>query len=128
MTNHGKCLFGKNYFCQLILLLSLFLLLFMGSIVLFGIIHRSYCTILATFYPYLQYFFSKKFSVSTKWFYPFLPWEERKMMKKETCCKRSQFLAHNLSNRATCIFCFLRESSPSPRCPSLFAKRVMEMG
>ena len=44
---------------QLILLFSLFLLLFMGPFALFGIIHDSYCTILANFYLYLQYFQQK---------------------------------------------------------------------
>ena len=29
-----KCVFGKNYFCQLILLFSLFLLLFMARVLL----------------------------------------------------------------------------------------------
>ena len=29
---YSKCVFGKNYFCQLILLFSLFLLLFMVSL------------------------------------------------------------------------------------------------
>ena len=46
-------LLGKNYFYQLILLFNLFLLLFMDFIVLFGTIHRSYCTILTNFYLYL---------------------------------------------------------------------------
>ena len=41
---------------QFILLFSLFLLLFMGSAVLFDIIHKSYCTISVNFYLYLQYF------------------------------------------------------------------------
>ena len=43
-----KCAFGiclKSHF----FLFSLFLLLFMGSITLFGTIHMSYCTISATF-------------------------------------------------------------------------------
>ena len=35
---HVQCLFGKNYFCQLILLFNLFLLLFMSLIVLFQLI------------------------------------------------------------------------------------------
>ena len=38
---------------QLILLFSLFLLLFMGFTILFGIIYRSYCTISTNFYLYL---------------------------------------------------------------------------
>ena len=41
---------------ELILLFSLFLLLFMGLTTLFGIIYRSHCIILANFYFYLQYF------------------------------------------------------------------------
>ena len=56
LFNSSKRLFGKKYFCQLILLFSLFLLLFMGPIVLFGTIHRSHCIISANFYLYLQYF------------------------------------------------------------------------
>ena len=48
-----KCVFGKNCFCQFILLFSLFLLLFIGLIALFDTIHRSYSTILANFYLYL---------------------------------------------------------------------------
>ena len=47
------CLFGKDYFCQFTLPFSLFLLLFIGLITLFGTIHRSHCTILADFYFYL---------------------------------------------------------------------------
>ena len=41
---------------KIILLFSLFLLLFMGHTTLFGTIHGSYCTILTNFYLYLQYF------------------------------------------------------------------------
>ena len=41
---------------KIILLFSLFLLLFMGHTTLFGTIHGSYCTILINFYLYLQYF------------------------------------------------------------------------
>ena len=41
--------FGIAYIGQFILLFSLFLLLFIGSIAIFGIIYRSHCTILATF-------------------------------------------------------------------------------
>ena len=48
----------------LILLFSLFLLLFMGPTALFDIIHESYCTILAKFYLYLQYFQQKVFNFS----------------------------------------------------------------
>ena len=53
------CSFGKNNFCQLILLFSLFLLLFMSSAALFGIIHKSHCTVSTNFYLYLQYFQQK---------------------------------------------------------------------
>ena len=55
-------MFGKNYFDQLILLFSLFLLLFMSLIAFFGTIHGPYCTILINFYLYLQYFQLKVFS------------------------------------------------------------------
>ena len=54
-----KCLsvcLAQNLKSQLILLFSLFLLLFMSPIALFGTIHGSHCTILANFYLYLQYF------------------------------------------------------------------------
>ena len=63
--NNMKCELGKNYFCQLILLFRLVLLLFMGSTTFFDMIHESHCTISANFYLNLQYF-SKKFSVSAK--------------------------------------------------------------
>ena len=52
----SKCVFGKNYFCQLILLFSLFLLLCMSLTVFFDTIHGSYGIISANFYFYLQYF------------------------------------------------------------------------
>ena len=45
-----KCSFGKYYFCQLILLFSLFSLLFMGPTAFFGTIHGSYCIISTNFY------------------------------------------------------------------------------
>ena len=51
------CLFG-----QLILLFNLFLLLFMGSIALFGSIHGSHCIISTNIYLYLQYFQQKIFN------------------------------------------------------------------
>ena len=57
----NKCLFGTDYFCQLILLFNFFLLLFMSLTALFVIIHRSHCIILANFYLYLQYFQQKSF-------------------------------------------------------------------
>ena len=49
----SKCVFSKNYFCQLILLFSLFLLLFMSLTALFDTIHGSYGIISANFYFYL---------------------------------------------------------------------------
>ena len=51
-----KCVFGKNYFCQPILLFSLFFLLIMNPTTLFDTIYRSHCIISANFYIYLQYF------------------------------------------------------------------------
>ena len=51
-----KCVFGKNYFFQIILLFNLFLLLFMGPTVLFDTIYESHDTISTKFYFYLQYF------------------------------------------------------------------------
>ena len=56
LFNLDPCAFGSELKGQLISLFSLFMLLFMGSIVLFGIIHESYCIIYANFYIYLQYF------------------------------------------------------------------------
>ena len=56
------CLFGINYFCQLILSFNLFLLLFMDLTILFNTIHLSHYTILANFYFYLQYCQQKKFN------------------------------------------------------------------
>ena len=41
----SKCRFGKNDFCQLILLFNLFLLLLMGLTALFDAIHESYSKI-----------------------------------------------------------------------------------
>ena len=49
---------------QLILLFSLFLLIFISLIALFGIINGSHYTISANFYLYLQYFQQKVFSFS----------------------------------------------------------------
>ena len=51
-------------FAQLILLFSLFLLLFMDFTTLFDIIYESYYTISASFYLYLQYFQHKVFNFS----------------------------------------------------------------
>ena len=47
------------YFCQLILLFRLFLLLFTDSTTLFDIIYIFHCTILVNFYFYVQYFHKK---------------------------------------------------------------------
>ena len=63
-TFNSKCPFGKDYFCQLILLFRLFLLLFMGLNALFGIIHGFHYIILANFYLYHKYFQQKVFSFS----------------------------------------------------------------
>ena len=51
-----KCAFGNRLKIKIILLFSLFLLLFMGSTTIFGTIHGLYCTISINFYFYLQYF------------------------------------------------------------------------
>ena len=62
------CLFGKDYFCQLLLLFLLFslflifLLLFMDPTALFDAIHESHFTILTNFYLYLPYFQQKNFN------------------------------------------------------------------
>ena len=56
-----KCVFGKNYFCQLILLFSLFLLLFMDSTILFDTIHKSHCIISITFLILFTVLLAKKF-------------------------------------------------------------------
>ena len=53
---HYEYVFGFKLKSQLILLFSLFLLLFMSFITLFGTIHRSHCIISTNFYLYLQYF------------------------------------------------------------------------
>ena len=50
-----KCAFGIDYFCQLILLFSLFLLLFMGLIVPFQLT-----------FTFIYNIFSKKFSILAK--------------------------------------------------------------
>ena len=56
ISSQTKCAFGYQLKSQPILLFGLFLLLFIGLIVLFDIIHRSHCTISANFYLYLLYF------------------------------------------------------------------------
>ena len=58
------CVFGSKLKSQLVLLFSLFLLLFMNYTVLFDTIHRFYCIISADFYLYLLYFQQKVFSFS----------------------------------------------------------------
>ena len=46
---HMKCVFGVGLKNQLFLLFNLFLLLFIGLIAFFDTIHRSHCTVSATF-------------------------------------------------------------------------------
>ena len=58
----SDCAFGYQLKNQLILLFSLFLLIFMRPTVLFDIIYMSHCTILANFYLYLQYFQKNNFN------------------------------------------------------------------
>ena len=58
------CPFDKDYFCQLILLFSLFLLLFMDLTALFNTTYGFHYTISANFYLYLQYFWQKVFNFS----------------------------------------------------------------
>ena len=62
--DNSKVEFDISLKNQLILLFSLFLLLFMGITAHFGIIHESYSTISANFYLYLQYFQQKVFNFS----------------------------------------------------------------
>ena len=59
IQSHSKCPFNKNDFCQLILVFSLFLILFISPTVLFGTIYEFHYTISANFYLYLQYFQQK---------------------------------------------------------------------
>ena len=61
--------FGKNYFCQFILLFNLFLLLFVNFIVLFGIIYEPYYIItilLQLTFTFIYNIFNKNFSFSIK--------------------------------------------------------------
>jgi len=58
--------FGKDYFCQLILLFSLFFLLFMDFTALFGTIHGSHSTISANFYFLSTVLLAKNFA-DLKW-------------------------------------------------------------
>ena len=59
-----QCLFDQLIFCQLILLFSLFLLIFIGSTAFFGTIYESHCTISTNIYLNIQYFQQKVFSFS----------------------------------------------------------------
>ena len=61
---YPQYLLGKDYFYQLILQFTLFLLLFIGPTALFDTIHRSHYSISANFNLYLQYFQQKNFSFS----------------------------------------------------------------
>ena len=65
-TFNSKGPFDKDYFCQLILLFRLFLLLFMGPTAFFCTIHKFHCTISVNFYLYLQYFQQKILNFSKK--------------------------------------------------------------
>ena len=65
-TFNSKCPFGKYYFCQLILLFKLFLLLFMSLTAFFGTILEFHCSISVNFYLYLQCFQQKVFNFSKK--------------------------------------------------------------
>ena len=58
------CAFGSKLKSQLILLFSLFLLLFMDPTALFGTIYGFYYTISTDFYLYLLYFQQKVFNFS----------------------------------------------------------------
>ena len=58
----SQCLFGQLIFCQLFLLFSLFLLLFMDPTAIFCTIYRSYCTISTNIYLYLRYLQQKVFN------------------------------------------------------------------
>ena len=60
----SMCAFGSKFKRQLILLFSLFLLLFVGPITPFGTIHGSHHTISANFLLYVQYFQQKVFNFS----------------------------------------------------------------
>ena len=51
-----KCVFGYQWKIKIILLFSLFLLLFISSTTFFSNIHGFRCTISTNFYFYLQYF------------------------------------------------------------------------
>ena len=72
MVNKAKGLSQEPYMkvcfsvclAKIILLFSLFLLLFIGPIALFNTIHESHCIILVKFFLYLQYFQQKVFSFS----------------------------------------------------------------
>ena len=59
------CAFGLGWKIKIFLLFSLFLLLFMGPITFFGIIHDSTVLFQLTF-TFIYSTFNNKFSVSTK--------------------------------------------------------------
>ena len=61
----STCAFGSKFKSQLILLFSLFLLLFMGLIALFGTIYGPTILFQLTF-PFIYSIFNKKFSVLAK--------------------------------------------------------------
>lgn len=60
-----KCMFGINESCQLILLFSLFLLLFMGLIA-FLVLFMGFTVLLQLTFTFIYNTFSKQFSVSAK--------------------------------------------------------------
>ena len=62
-TSFDQLRFWYTFTCQLILLFSLFLLLFIGLTALFSIIYESHYTISANFYLYLRYFQQKILSL-----------------------------------------------------------------
>ena len=62
-TSFDQLRFWYTFTCQLILLFSLFLLLFIGLTALFSIIYESHYTISANFYLYLHYFQQKILSL-----------------------------------------------------------------
>ena len=57
-------MFGSKLKSRLILLFSLFLVLFMGPTTPFDTIYKSHCPISANFYLYLLYFQQKVFNFS----------------------------------------------------------------
>ena len=69
-----------NYFCQLILLFSLFLLLFMGLTALFGTIYRFHYTILANFSIVLL---AKSFQFQQNKWIPMCGFDKTKRQRRE---------------------------------------------